>query len=150
MIRFNTFAVRRSLAAIATVAAFGSLAGGGLMTPTPAQATEREVAFCQSGFSIATGNNKAFCTRTTNLWVDVGRRNCALNGVRTSDEAQDGGDKCKGRDPITAMVSGPALLCEVDPAYGPAFRTRMVHNGADQCQRQQRVVEFGDINTRAE
>jgi hypothetical protein len=82
--------------------------------------------------------------------VDVGRRNCALNGIRTSDEANDGGDKCKGRDPITAMVSGPALLCEVDPAYGPGFRTRMVRNGADQCQRQQRVVEFGDINTRAE
>ena len=138
-------AVRSTLTVAATLV---TLTTANLLAVAPAQA--REVAVCTSGFSIATTGNKAFCQRTEESWVTVGNRHCALNGIRVSDEANDGGDKCKGRDPLTAMVSGPALLCELDPAYGPGHRTNMVRNGVDTCQRKQRVTEFGDIATRNE
>ncbi len=129
--------------AFAAVAAATLLMAGGV--------SAREIAYCTPGFNIEEiAGDKAVCVKTEQTWVNKGPRHCLAGGhIINGDEAGDGGDKCTGTG-VGSLVSGPAILCEIDPAYGPGYRTRMVRGDRDQCQKQETQKTYGNILTRTE
>ena len=113
-------------------------------------ASAHEVAYCDPGFNIKVGpGDKAACAKVTQEWVNKGQRSCLAGGHIVNDEAGDGGDKCSGTG-IGSLVSGPAVLCEIDPKYGSGYRTKLVVGGRDECQRQEQKTAYGDVKTRQE
>ena len=112
-------------------------------------ADAREVAFCDPGFDIKEiSRDRAVCKKSEQVWVDKGPRNCAFGGHRVSDEFQpNGGDKCTGDG---SLVSGPAIECAIDPAYGPGHRTNNVRGARDRCEKQETRRTSGNIKTRNE
>ena len=126
----------------AALAAVLMLCGGG--------ANAREVAFCTPGFDIQkVSGDRAVCAKTETAWVNKGTRHCLAGGHLISEEASNGGDKCSGTG-LGSMVSGPAIACEIDLAYGPGHRTVNIRNGRDECQKEESRTVFGNIQTRSE
>ena len=115
-------------------------------------ASAREVAYCDSGFNIKLeSGDKASCAKTVTDWVVQGPRHCIGDGIRVSDEANDFGDKCKSPNALLSAISGPALDCALDPAYGiGATRNKFVQNGRDQCEKWETRTVYGDVKTRQE
>jgi hypothetical protein len=128
-----------------------SLVTAGVVLMLVGGAQAREVAFCDAGFDITkVSGDKAVCQKVVREWVSKGSRSCIAGGhIVNGDEASDGGDKCTGNG-IGSLVSGPAVLCEIDPRYGAGYRTRLVRDGRDECQRQEEKTSYGDIKTRVE
>ncbi len=115
-------------------------------------ASAHEVAYCDAGFDIKVGpGDKAACAKNVTEWVVQGPRHCMGDGIRVNDEAADFGDKCKSPNPLLSAVSGPALDCALDPAYGiGATRIKFVQNGRDQCEKRETRLTYGNIRTRQE
>lgn len=122
-----------------------------VMTLLMGGASAKEVAFCDSGFDIQKiSGDRAVCSKSTQVWVNKGGRHCLAGGhIINGDEAADGGDKCTGTG-VGSLVSGPAILCEIDPAYGLGFRTVNIRGGRDECQKQETQTTTGNIRTRVE
>lgn len=126
----------------AALAAVLMLCGGG--------ASAREVAFCTAGFDIQkVSGDRAVCAKTETVSVKKGMRNCAFGGHRTSDETSNGGDKCTGDGP-GSLVSGPAIDCAIDPAYGLGHFIVHIRGGRDECHKNESRTVFGDIRTKTE
>lgn len=112
-------------------------------------ASAREVAYCDAGFDIQkVSGDKAVCAKQETAWVTIGPRKCMGDGVRVSDEAADGGDKCKAPSGPLSAISGPAEECFI--SYGIGARLSLVRNGRDNCEKEQTRTIFGNIKTKQE